>query len=133
MTDHVDATLKLWRQSMFIYGRTDCLLSIADYLVTRGTVDIGVRFRGTYRDALGAMGHVDDYGGPQGLLDLFQLPRIDPCEAVRGDIVVLDSGTGPGGCVGALCTGTGVAARLERGVIEVERRFTNLTHAWKVP
>lgn len=131
MTDIVDQTLKLWRTTAFIYGTSDCLLSIGDYLVGRGAPDAGALFRGTYNDEAGAMAHVTAYGGPHKLLDLFGLPPIDPADTMRGDVVVIDPGDG-GSSVGALITGDSVAARLERGVIEVRRRFVIVTHAWKV-
>ena len=134
MTDAVDQTLKAWRQSVFDYGETDCLLSIGDYIASRGGVDIASRFRGTYATERAAMALVEAHGGPQGLIDLTGLPRIvlEDDEPTRGDVVVMDTGTGPAGCVGALCTGPGIAARLERGLIEVDRRFVRITHAWKV-
>ncbi len=131
MTDLVDTTLRLWRQSPFVYGASDCLLSLGDYLVQMGAPDAGAMFRGTYDDEAGAMAHVDAYGGPDKLLDLFGFPRCDPATAERGDVVVLDPCDG-GASLGALIVGDCVAARLERGVIEVRRRFVTLTHAWKV-
>jgi len=134
MIDIVEQTLKTWRQSIFGYGSTDCLLSIGDYIASRGGKDIAVRFRGTYEDEAGARALVEAYGGPQGLINLTGLPEIEPSEAVRGDIVVLDTGQRGDDCfVGALCTGDGIAARLERGTIELNRRLITLTHAWTFP
>jgi hypothetical protein len=130
--DIVEQTLKQWRQTRFGYGTADCLLSIGDYIASRGGVDVSARFRGTYKTADQAMALVAAHGGPQGLIDITGLPRIDPTDAIRGDVVVVDTGTGDDGHVGALCTGLGVAARLERGVIEVNRRLVMITHAWKV-
>ena len=132
MTDIVDQCLKYWRQTPFEYGQHDCLLSIGDYIVCAGGKDISIDFRSKYSTEAEAMQFVHDHQGPQGLIDLTGLPQIDPDEAVRGDVVVLDTGTGPNGCVGAICTGQGVAARLERGVIEIDLKFVKITHAWKV-
>jgi len=138
MNDIVDRTLKAWRQSVFQYGATDCLLSIGDYVFERcpNGPDVSAIYRGRYCDAAGAMAFVEAGGGPHGLLGQFGLEPVDldAGEAPsRGDICVIDTGQGPDGLVGALCTGSGVAARLERGVIEVNIRFVALTHAWKVP
>lgn len=131
MTDIVDRTLKHWRQTAFEYGASDCLLSVGDYIVDCGGPDALASFRGTYDTHDEAMGHVEANGGPEGLLDRFGLPRIDPASAKRGDVVVILPGDGETG-VGGICTGEGIALRSERGVIEVSRRFVKLLFAWKV-
>ncbi len=132
MSDIVDETLRYWRQTPFEYGQHDCLLSIGDYIAITGGVDISATFRGKYYSEQEARNFVHQHEGPQGLIDLTGLPQIDPCDAVRGDVVVLDTGTGSDGSVGAICTGQGVAARLERGVIEIDLKYVKITHAWKV-
>lgn len=126
--DHVDATLKLWRSTPFEWGERDCMLSIGDYIASRGGLDVTGLFRGTYDTQAGAMAHVEAYGGLAGLIDLTGLPRTD--DPQRGDVVILDTGYKQ---VGALCTGDGIAARLERGVIEVSVDFVDIVEAWKVP
>jgi hypothetical protein len=135
MSDIVDETLRLWRTNPFRWGGIvphvpgvgDCLLSIGEYIAGRGGLDIAARFRGSYSDEAGAMGHVQAAGGAGALIDLTGLPHTD--NPGRGDVVLLDTGSTR---VGALCTGPGVAARLERGVIEVDRRLCNIVRAWKV-
>lgn len=130
MTDIIDSTLYLWRSTPFVWGEADCLLSVGDYIAARGGYDVTGLFRGTYGDEAGAMAYVGRYGGVEGLIDLAGVPRVpDDREAVRGDVVALDTG---GVIVGALCTGPGIAARLERGVIEVDRRFVRIAGAWEV-
>ncbi len=131
MTDIVDRTLKHWRQTAFEYGASDCLLSVGDYIVERGGPDALASFRGTYDTHGEAMGHIAANGGPEGLLDRFRLPRIDPADAKRGDVVVILPSDGDSG-VGGICTGQGIALRSERGVIEVSRRFVKVLFAWKV-
>lgn len=124
----LDQTLKQWRASGFVWGASDCLLSIGDYIAARdGLWNVADGFRGTYSTEGGAAAHIASYGGVAGIIDLCGLRPINPNDAVRGDVVVLDTGTAP---VGALCTGAGIAARLERGVVEVNRRLVRLTHAW---
>lgn len=136
--DHVDRTLQLWRSRPFTWGgcvphepgRGDCLLSVGEYIAEMGCRDVTGLFRGAYSDEASALALVSLYGGPQALIDLTGLPRTD--EPGRGDVVVFDP-TGQGDGIGALCTGPGIASRLERGVIEVDRRLVKILHAWKVP
>lgn len=128
MTDRIDSTLREWRSTPFVWGDRDCLLSVGDYIARCGGKDVTGLFRGTYDDETGAMAHVERYGGVCGLIDLTGIPRT--ASPVRGDAVALD--TGAGVIVGALCTGDGIAARLERGVIEINRRFVSLAGAWEV-
>jgi len=58
-------------------------------------------------------------------------------DPTRGDVLVIDVGKpGADGLavpVGGLCTGSGVALRLERGTVEVELRFVRILKAWKCP
>jgi len=128
MTDHVDATLKLWRSTPFQYGDSDCMLSIGDYLASRDVLDVTGRFRGTYDDEAGALAHVAACGGVCGLINLTGLAHTDG--PARGDVVCLFTGEFE---VGAICTGDMIAARLERGVIEVDMRLVTIVQSWKVP
>jgi hypothetical protein len=134
MTDHIDDTLKRWRQTEFDYGEADCLLSIGDYIKETCGINNVDNWRGTYFSQNEALTLVADNGGAHGIIDTTGLEQIDPSDAKRGDVVVIDTLTGKGleATIGALCTGPGVAARLERGVIEIDRRFVRITHAWKV-
>lgn len=130
MTDILDETLKHWRQTRFAYGATDCLLSINDYIVACGGYDALAAFKGTYDTAEGAQAHLDAYGGPEGMIALFGLRPIDPADAARGDIVIIDPRGGD--VLAGICTGEGIAARTERSVIEINKRFVTLTHAWRI-
>lgn len=130
MIDIVDHTLRLWRSTPFIWGDSDCMLSIGDYVALRGAVDVTARFRGTYADEAGALAHMDACGGMAGFAAQAGLtPVAAPC---RGDVVALAPG-GDERHVGALCTGDGIAARLERGVIEVNARLVRILGAWACP
>ena len=112
----IEQTLSLWRSTCFIWGESDCMLSIGDYIARCGGLDVTGRFRGRYGDEVGARRFLEQFGGPAGLIGLTGIPETD--DPKRGDVVVLDTGY----CkVGALCIGDRVAARLERGVIEVRR------------
>ena len=131
MTDLVARTLKQWRQSTFGYGARDCLLSVGDYIVEAGGPDALACFRGTYETHDEAMAIVAANGGPQGLMERFGLPAVDPGDMKRGDVVLVDPGTGET-LVGGICTGEGVAIRAERGTVEISRRFVKVPFAWKV-
>lgn len=131
MTDIVDQTLKSWRQSTFQYGKRDCIFSVADYLVARGAPDVLASGRGTYGDHDSAMALLERYGGAPALLDAFGLPRCDPADAGRGDVLLVDPQTGET-MIAGLCLGEAVALRAERGVMELSRRFVKISHAWKV-
>lgn len=135
MTDRVDDTLKAWRRTAFDYGEADCLLSIGDYLKDAAGLPNVDDWRGTYHTETEALALIEAHGGADAIIRQVGLPEIEPSDAQRGDIVVIDALTneGPGSTIGALCTGPGVAARLERGVIEIDRRRVRITHAWRVP
>lgn len=124
MTDIVDETLRQWRRGGHVWGESDCMLSIGDYVAATGGFDLTTRFRGTYDTEEAAMAHMDANGGAEGLIDQMRLERTD--SPVRGDVAVVQG-------IGALCTGSGFALRLDRGVIEVDRRFVTYSAAWKVP
>ena len=132
MIDHVDRTLQLWRSTPFTWGSRDCMLSIGDYIASRGGVDVTGLFRGTYDGEAGALAYVASYGGCVGLIDLTGLPHV--ADPKRGDVVVFFTGETE---VGALCTGEGIAMRLERGVIELPKRLVSrsraIVQAWSVP
>lgn len=131
MSDLVDQTLKQWRQSTFQYGARDCLLSVGDYIVESGGVDALAEFRGTYSTHDEAMGHIAANGGAQGLLERFGLAPVDSDQVKRGDVVLIDPGTGEN-VVGGICTGDGVVIRAERGTVEIAKRFVKIAFAWKV-
>lgn len=127
MTDHVDKTLSLWRSTPFAYGQADCMLSVGDYIASRGGLDVTGLFRGRYTDEAGALDRMAAYGGAMGLVDMTGIERCDCPE--RGDVVVIDTGSVH---VGGLCTGSFVALRLDRGIVEFPMRFVRIVQAWKV-
>lgn len=126
MIDHVDELLRHWRSSTFVWGSTDCMLSIGDYIASRGGVDVASRFRSTYDDEAGALAHMAACGGAVGLIDLTGLPRT--ATPLRGDVVAIGIGHG----VGGVCTGPGVAVRRERGAAEIDIRRVQILAAWSL-
>ena len=133
MTDLVDHTLQMWRQTKFAWGQRDCLLSISDYLVMCGAPDIGQRFRGTYDSEAGAHAIIEAHGGIAPLIDLSGVRQIEPGQVQRGDVVVIDprDDTDRFGVCG-LCTGGLIAFRAERSVIEVRSHHLMMKNAWSV-
>lgn len=127
MSNLLDDTLSQWRKGSHVWGQSDCLLSVGDYIAAAGHIDVASRFRGTYDSEAGAMRHVTANGGHTGLIDLTGIKRVD--RPMRGDVVVIDTGETE---VGGLCTGDSVALRLERGVLELDKRFVRIVAAWRV-
>jgi hypothetical protein len=129
MIDRVDQTLALWRSRPFEWGQADCMLSIGDYLALCGAIDVTGQFRGRYTTEREALDHLAASGGVGGLIEMTGAVRVPGDECQRGDVVSLDTGEIE---VGALCTGSGIAARMHRGVKELDRRFVRLAGVWRV-
>lgn len=125
--DIVDATLRKWRTTALIWGKTDCMLSINDYLVDCGYPDYGVPFRGLYDDEDGARRYIEDAGGELAIMRRPQLAITQKPE--RGDIMLIGLQRQR---IAGLCTGDAVAMRLHRGMCEVNIKFLNIIEAWKV-
>lgn len=125
--DIIDQTLKKWRQSQLIWGETDCLLSVNDYLVDCGYSDYGGPFRGKYKDEAGALKFITDAGGELAIMSRPKLHVTDKPE--RGDIMLVEFA---GRKIAALCLGNSAAMRLVRGVCEIDIRFVKIIEAWKV-
>lgn len=127
MIDIVDITLRKWRQSQLIWGKSDCMLSVNDYLVDCGYPDYGVLFRGKYDNEDDARRMIEDAGGE---LEIMRRPKLQPTiSPERGDIMLVEL---PRYKVAALCTGSTIAMRLNRGVCECDIRFIKFVEAWKV-
>jgi hypothetical protein len=130
--DIVDETLRRWRQKPFKWGQDDCMLSVGDYIALRGGLDVTGRYRGTYSTVTGAMRHVRRAGGIPALIDLTGIPAVTG-EPQRGDVVALCARDCEGDMIGAICTGSGIAARMVDGVAEVETRLVRLAGVWRCP
>ena len=128
--DIVDETLHQWRSTSFVYGQSDCMLSIGRYLARTGHKDVTSRFIGRYDDHEGAQQIMADHGGVEGLMELAGAePHYGTPD--RGDVVevvYVEDGDRMG--VGGLCTGGMVAVRLERGVIEVRLGMVEIGGVW---
>ena len=126
--DAVDITLREWRRTPFVYGLTDCMLSVGRYIASIGGIDLTAEFEGRYDDHTGAMRAMSEAGGFSTLMKRSGMIPVDRPE--RGDVVGL--GTEDGDNIGALCTDGMIAARLERGVWEVRIGLVRFVGAWRV-
>lgn len=128
--DVVDETLREWRTGAFVYGQSDCMLSIGRYLARTGHEDVTGQFLGRYDTAVGALAMMRAYGGIPGLMAIAgAVPKDGP--PVRGDVVeVLYRDDDADVAIGGLCTGDSVALRLERGSIELNLRFVRHAGVW---
>ena len=103
------------------------MLSIADYVQSLKGVDIAEGFRNAYNTEEQAFLRLSAAGGPVTLMERSGMPRGTGALVGRGDVVLIEIG---GQHIGALCTGQGIAARLERGVIELDLRFVHIVEVW---
>jgi hypothetical protein len=128
--DIVDETLREWRSSMFVYGQTDCMLSIGRYLARTGHKDVTGLFIGRYDTQEGALAQMLDHGGVPGLM---ALAGAVPSTAapVHGDVIEVMYQDDETLCsIGGICTGDRVALRLERGMAEAGLRFVRYRGVW---
>lgn len=122
MTDResvLQAHLSMWRRSAFVWGSSDCMMSIASYVLDITGHDVGAPWRGRYEDAAGGMKFVEAAGGGCALMDngltAIGLPRVDI--ARRGDPVCAEI---HGMQIGGIYLGPMTAFRLEgRGQIDL--------------
>lgn len=128
--DIVDETLHEWRSTPFIYGQSDCMLSIGRYLARTGHKDVTGQFIGRYDDHAGAQAMIAAHDGIVGLMALSgAMPHDD--EPKRGDVVeVMYREGGEVMGIGGLCTGGMAAVRLERGVVEVRLGMLEIGGSW---
>ena len=130
MMDIVDETLREWRSGAFVYGQTDCMLSIGRYLARTGHVDVTPQFIGRYDDEAGALARMLNHGGVAGLMAMAgAVAHAD--KPSRGDVIEVIYEDEASLCgIGGLCTGDAVAVRLERGVVELSVRFVRYRGVW---
>ena len=127
--DMVDETLREWRRHPHQYGVNDCVLSAAAYFVRTGAAVGMPWFAGTYAGNDSAMALLAELGGMERTMEIIGGTPVDG-HPQRGDFIGLLS-DGVDYPIPALCTGDGVAARLERGVTEVRLRFVQWKGVWR--
>lgn len=112
----VTAALRLWARTPFVWGESDCMLSVSDYLVDAVGVDCGTRFRGRYSSRRGCMRASGFHRDPvRPFADcVAEIPLSDTATPEYGDVGVVDFF---GTIAGAICLGGKWAARSDVGVI----------------
>jgi len=132
MSDIVDETLREWRRSAFVWGQSDCWLSIGKYLARTGHPDVTGQFIGRYDTQEGALAIMAEHGGAAGLMALAGAVESDEPPA-RGDVVevLYQQGDGQTCSIGGICTGDSVAVRLTRGMVEVRLRLVSYLRVWR--
>ena len=85
------------RHEPFVWGKNDCCLFAADWVLIATGQDIAKDFRGTYEGALGATRIIREAGGIDCLLRQHapHLRTISRKAAWRGDLVLRDTPNGP--------------------------------------
>lgn len=111
-------TLDLWRRTTFVWGKSDCILSVADYILAATGKDPAAQWRGTYSDDMGALALAKAYGGVLGIMSYAAaLAGFPPLAAtVWGAPVVCDIA---GKEIAGIWLGARGMFRTERGVIEL--------------
>lgn len=124
----IDQTLAHWRRSAFVWGRSDCVLSVADYVLAVTGKDPAADWRGVYSDETGAQAVAEGFGGVLGLVSHYASQTgLEPASApLRGSVVVADLA---GRQVAGLHLGQRSAFRTLRGVIELRAPILG---AWNV-
>ena len=121
-------TLALWRKTKFVWGETDCLLSVADYIVANGGADGGKAYRGKYHDQKSANKIVESAGGFEELIDATGIARTETPK--EGDVCTCILLNRP---VAGLHTLDSVAFRQEnKGVVEISKRFIKVVQSWSI-
>lgn len=97
----------------FRWGANDCCLFASDWILTMYGSDPAAWFRGRYTTALGAFRFLKKHGGVEGIMRAaaakYQWDEINPKQAQRGDLCLVDTPTGRAlaVCVGAFCVAPG--------------------------
>ncbi|MEL7281343.1 MAG: hypothetical protein AAGK79_13370 [Pseudomonadota bacterium] len=116
MTD-LDAIKADWRRTSFVWGHSDCILSVCDYVLRVSGRDPAAPWRGTYHDEAGAEDLCQTYGGVLGIFRHgMQKAGFDTCARAPGCPVVIDFF---GREMAGIDLGKRVMLRMEgRGIVE---------------
>lgn len=115
------------------WGKTDCLMILADWVKLRRGFDPAARWRGTYSDEAGAMALLKLHGGHAGIIDEALGAASRTKEPGEGDVAVIRAPQGIGTIKrpGALCLGEGMVALMTIDIGLVMARLP-IVAAWKV-
>ena len=118
----LDAFLSRHRDRAFEWGRFDCALFAADWLVALGRPDPAAQWRGAYAGVDGARRILAELGGLSAIATrALGAPRLCAFQAARGDVALIEwSGGESLGVVDT--TGAGVAGASYAGFAAVPLR-----------
>lgn len=117
----VAKTRAKWRRSSFVWGVSDCILSVCDAVLDATGIDPAEPWRGAYYDEDGARAICEQYGGPFYLFDHgMSRAGFVWSDRASGLPVVCDVN---GEQIAGIDTGARVMMRVDgRGVIEMRAR-----------
>lgn len=99
----IRAAVPQWCSEPFVWGRADCLLSLADIILAARGYDPAAQFRGRYQTRRGAYRVTREFGGPSGALAAMAYDcgwnEINPARAKIGDIGTYVNGHASGGVI----------------------------------
>lgn len=89
--------VSLWCQAPFVWGVSDCFLSLSDVILEARGYDPGAEFRNRYKTKRGALRVTYEHGGFAGALEYVAIQagwhEIEPTHAKVGDIGLQRAGT----------------------------------------
>lgn len=92
-----------WTRTPFVWGSSDCLLSLANIILSARGYDPAAPFRGRYTSRIGAIRVTREFGGFDGALASMLYDagcrEIVPRSAIIGDIGILENAAGAVGGV----------------------------------
>ena len=115
------------RRRPFAWGEHDCVLWAANVVLAMTGQDLATRYRGRYRNALGASRLIKRLGGMDAILCAVLGHPIAPLYARAGDVGIVENA---GADVIAVCVGMDWIAPTASGLGTVP--FTAARSAWRV-
>ena len=122
----------------FTWGKHDCLLWLADWILERRGIDPAIGIRGGYDSILQAARIVREAGGMQSLVDITTRPAglSRTASAARGDIAVVqiaaDGGEHFGDQAGAILMSGSAAMLCQTGLVMPRFADIEIVAAWRV-
>lgn len=126
----LDAFLEKMAATPFVDGQSDCVLTVADWIVLNGHPDPAAPYRGRYRTALGRERLLKRSSGLHALMAAGAVRSgLLPAKApVRGDVGTLRYG---GQVLAGICLGSRWAVKSSRGLDALQP--DEILFAWSVP
>ena len=125
------ATINAWKATPFVWGRRDCMLVLADWIMEVRGVDPAAGRRGTYHDEKSCEAVTGFISRPVEVaarhFEGVGLARVD--QAQPGDVAVIQIGNA---VVGAIWNGAAWVSKSERGAHAAHPRFAKVLACWEV-